>query len=232
MWEIAEYAIDRVIAEETDWACFEATHIVLPRRVRVTVATAPSAAQWILREARILESLHHLGVPRVYDCGFVPDNLPWVAIELVTGTTIGSSLAAGKLAALLRDVGGILAHAHGRGVVHGDVSLDSILTTADEPAVRLVDWQRARSGTQADPADDIYALGLAAYAVMPAKPPRRLASLIADMLADVSSRPTAAMVADHAARIVDEPDDEVEEVALLIDLSRDAGLSGSWEIPG
>ena len=186
MWEVAEYAIDRVIAEEADWACFEATHIVLPRRVRITVATAPSAAHWILREAHVLESLRHLGVPRVYDCGFVPGegdtavSLPWVAIEPVAGKPVGSSLSVSEVATLLREVGGILAYAHARGVIHRDVSLHSIV---NDSSMRLVDWRRARAGTQVEAADDIYALGLAAYAVMPAKPPRRLAALIADMLA-------------------------------------------------
>jgi len=218
MWEIAEYAIERLIVDEPDWASFEASHSILPRRVRITIATAASSSESILREARILESLRHPGVPRVYDCGYQADRLPWVATELVTGPSVDGSLSVCALAELLRDVGAILAHAHARGVIHGDVSLDSIVLG---DGVRLVEWRRARTGTPLEAADDVYALGLAAYAVMPAKPPRRLAALISDMLArDPATRPTASEVAESAARAIDEPaDDDVEEVVL--DLPRE-----------
>ncbi len=220
MWEIAEYAIDRLIVEETDWSSYEGRHVILPRRVCITVATAPSAAAWVVREACVLESLRHSGVPRVYDCGLLSDGLPWVTRELVTGASVGSTVAPRELAELLRDVGAILAHAHARGVIHGDVWLDSIIK-AD--VVRLVGWHRARQGTPTEAAADIYALGLAAYAALPAKPPRRLVALIAEMLAaDTAARPTADALVAQAARIVDEPaDDDVEEVALTVDLSRE-----------
>ena len=220
MWEIAEYAIDRVIADEPDWACFEASHTILPRRVRITVATAASSAESILREAKILESLRHPGVPRVYDCGYFDDNLPWVATELVTGPSVDGSLSIRALAEMLRDVGSILAFAHARGVIHGDISLDSIVLGE---TVRLVEWRRARSGTPLEAADDIYALGLAAYAVMPAKPPHRLATLIAEMLErEPSARPTASEVTELATRVLDEPiDDDVEEVVLELDQPRE-----------
>ncbi|HEY3801606.1 MAG TPA: hypothetical protein VGL61_03330 [Kofleriaceae bacterium] len=238
MWEIAEYAIDRVIADEPDWACFEASHAILPRRVRITIATAASSANSILREAKILESLRHPGVPRVYECGYLDDQLPWVATELVAGPSVDGSLAVRALAELLRDVGAILAFAHARGVIHGDISLDAIVLGE---TVRLVEWRRARAGTPIEATEDVYALGLAAYAVMPAKPPRRLAALIADMLAtDPAARPTASEIAELAARVLEEPaDDDVEEIE-EIDLSRqpplwigtDPGASDSSESRG
>jgi hypothetical protein len=233
MGEIADYAIDRALASEADHACFEAHHMILPRRAHITVATAPSAAQRIIREACVLESLNHPGIPRVFDCGVIADGLPWVARELVGGTRVAASLGPRDVAELLREVAGILAHAHGRGVIHGDVWLDAVVRV--DGALRVLNWRHARTGNAADGAGDVYALGLAAYATLPADPPRRLGVLLAEMLAaDPDARPTAETVAREAARILDDPaDDDVEEVALLVDLSRDAnGASGSWEIQG
>ena len=233
MGEIADYAIDRATASEADQACFEAHHLILPRRAHITVATASSAAQRIIREACVLESLSHPGIPRVYDCGVIADGLPWVARELVVGTRVAASLGPRDVAELLRDVAAILAHAHERGVIHGDVWLDAVVRAGG--ALRVINWRHARSGEVADGAGDVYALGLAAYATLPAEPPRRLGELLAEMLApDPEARPSAAAVAHEAARILDEPsEDDVEEVALLVDLSRDAsGASGSWEIQG
>ena len=232
MGEIADYAIDRALASEADQACFEASHLILPRRAHLTVATSPSAASRIVREACVLESLSHPGIPRVYDCGVVGDGLPWVARQLVTGTRVPGSLSPRDVGELLRDVGAILAHAHARGVIHGDLWLDAIIKS---DVVRLVNWRHARKGDPADGAGDVYALGLAAYAALPAEPPPRLAELLAEMLApDPEARPTAHVVATTAVKILDDPaDDEVEEVALLVDLSRDgSGASGSWEIQG
>ena len=149
MWEIAEYAIDRVIADEPDWACFEASHAILPRRVRITIATAASSANSILREAKILESLRHPGVPRVYECGYLDDQLPWVATELVAGPSVDGSLAVRALAELLRDVGAILAFAHARGVIHGDHLARRDRARRDRTARRVAARSRrhsARSG--------------------------------------------------------------------------------------
>jgi hypothetical protein len=218
MGEIADYAIERALASEHDLAYFEASHLILPRRAHMTVATAKSAAPRILREACMLETLRHPGVPRIYDCGIVADGLPWVARELVVGKRYPTQLKTRELAELLHAVAMILAHAHARGVIHGDVWLDAIVK---DDCVRLLHWHHARRGAPEEGAGDVYALGLAAHAVVAAPPPR-IVHLVTEMLApDPRARPTAAQVAAEAGRILEEPDyDNVEEVALTVDLSR------------
>jgi hypothetical protein len=127
----------------------------------------------------------------------------------------------------LRDVATVLAHAHARGVIHGDVWLDAIVKpeAPHEFPLCLVNWRHARRGAPADGAGDIYALGLVACAALPPDPPDRLAALVDDMLSTApSSRPTAAEVCAEAGRIADTPsedDTEIVEVALLVDLSRE-----------
>jgi hypothetical protein len=148
----------------------------------------------------------------------------------VAGTRFGTPLATRELAALLRDVAAVLAHAHVRGVIHGDVWLDAIVKpeTPREFPLCLVNWRHARRGTPAEGAGDIYALGLVACAALPTDPPEGLATLVDDMLATVpASRPTAAEVSAEAGRIADTPtedDTEIVEVALLVDLSREPPL--------
>jgi hypothetical protein len=219
MGEIADYAIERALASEHDLAYFEASHIILPRRAHMTVATATSAAPRILREACMLETLRHPGVPRIYDCGTVADGLPWVARELVVGKRYPTQLKTRELAELLHAVATILAHAHARGVIHGDVWLDAIVK---DDCVRLLHWHHARRGAPEEGAGDVYALGLAAHAVVSPPPPPRIVHLVTEMLApDPRARPSAAQVAAEAGRILEEPDyDNVEEVALTVDLSR------------
>src|SRR5260221_1880079 len=157
-----------------------------------------------MREACVLEALRHPGIPRVYDCGTIPSggrSWPWVSIELVRGTPLPPTLPAAELAAIVRDVAGILAYAHRRGVIHNAVWLDAIVKDPESGfPICLTSWSNARCGDPAEGAIDVRALGLAAYAAMPLVAPARLARLVDDMLApDDDERPSAADVATIAA---------------------------------
>jgi hypothetical protein len=224
MGQIGDYAIDLEVSAVPGEACYEATHLVLPRRARITIARDKAAAVRVMREACILEALRHPGLPRIYDCGTLA-GCPWVAAELVRGTPLDPTLPAAVLAAVLRDVATILAYAHRRGVIHNAVWLDTIERddTRGFP-ICLTRWSHARCGDPAEGAIDVRALGLAAYAAMPLCPPARLARLVDDMLVpDDADRPSAADVAAQAAGLVDLAVDDldVEEVRLVVDLSRE-----------
>src|SRR3954468_10146796 len=135
---IADYWLhDELPARNTEIA-YRATHRVLPRAARIAIlnpehAGVRHAEIQLMREACVVETLHHAGVPRIYECS-VLDRRPWVASEQITGTSIEDAAARrplpiGEAIAAVRDAAAILGHAHRRGVVHGDITPRSILRT-------------------------------------------------------------------------------------------------------
>ena len=47
----------------------------------------------MMREAQILATLAHPGVPRFHEVGVLDDDRPWIAMELVDGTCLTTRLA-------------------------------------------------------------------------------------------------------------------------------------------
>ena len=82
-WRIGDYVIDRDLDDG-----YMATHVLLPRRVRLdvmhpTFAGLRPVAVRMMREACILEALRHAGVPRVFEVGVIAEaqtSRPWIAI--------------------------------------------------------------------------------------------------------------------------------------------------------
>lgn len=215
-----------MLVEETG-TVYEARHILLPRRVLLKIMHSGSwsraIAMAVLREACLLEALSHPGIPRVYECGVLPDKRPWTAFELIDGTTIGELQRPGPMPvadviAMLRDVGDLLSHAHARGVVHRQLTAHTIVKTAERSLGHaVVNWDSAltldtRANVMLDTRDDVFALGVVAFraltGVMPDVQPTRdafpaapteLARLIDEMLAtEPVARPTSAEVVDRA----------------------------------
>lgn len=243
---IGDYVIDFVWDSDVGDATYDATHVLLPRRARLSVASRPAGAVRLMREACILEALHHPGVPRVFEVGVLaaPSEAPrpWVATEILYGQSLLEiALLVGKLPVrdvlgVMRDIGDTLAYAHKRGVAHGNVRPDEIVRVdgSRERELCLVNWHAARVlDTEDDQqrafADDVFALGLVAdlALVSRASVPADVAALIDDMLApDPTSRPRAHEVAARAKQLleaIDASDDDVvlEEDVVLDELSDD-----------
>jgi len=134
------------------------------------------------REAAITARLRHPSVPRVYDCGEanLPDGTraPYVVLELLTGVCLAGRLSGGALpwreaVALAATVADVLAVAHRRGVVHGDLTPGNIMVTTD--GLKIIDFGLAtRIGVDSPagrPADDVYALGLLLYQMLTGRSP-------------------------------------------------------------
>ncbi len=149
---IGEYRIERLLTRSASCTEYRAEHLVLPRRAVLKVLAPNAAPVLVLREACILEALHHPGVVRVYESGLLPDRRPWFARELVEGITVASSLAPGAIdrtdiIALIRDLGEVLAHAHYRGIVHANLRPDKVMLTGRHRGypVCITDWSDART---------------------------------------------------------------------------------------
>jgi eukaryotic-like serine/threonine-protein kinase len=101
----------------------------------------------MMREAQILATVAHSGIPRFYECGLLDDGRPWIAMELVNGTQLALRMSEGAMRAddvigFISDVAGVLAAAHERGVTHRDLKPDNILLTPTDPLypLRVIDW--------------------------------------------------------------------------------------------
>src|SRR6185295_14261025 len=95
--QIAEYLLEEeVIARSTEVA-YRTKHRILPRCARVAILSPAFvgvrlAEVQLMREACILEALHHTGVPRAFECGLL-DRRPWIATEYIEGISIEQAAA-------------------------------------------------------------------------------------------------------------------------------------------
>ncbi len=154
---VGEYVVEAVLATRGTGHVYEATHRVLPRRVHIKVIPAAQGSTQalsieLLREACIVDALDHPGIPRIYECGALPDRRPWIATELVEGVSLATRCELEELplrdaAAIVRDVADILDHAHARGLVHRNVIPQAIVfpTQRRRFPVCVVDWSGART---------------------------------------------------------------------------------------
>jgi serine/threonine protein kinase len=184
---IGDYVVERELAAKPGLVAWSATHSLLPRRARISTVhpafvEVPAIAMQLTREACLLEALRHPGVPRVFECGHLPDRRPWVASELIEGVSLATILAEdGRLAmpsvlALLAEVAEILHHVHTRGLVHRNLRPDAITRRSEGPSI--IDWGDARGrdeGPIAHVPQDVVAY----------QPPEVVAGEPADSRADV-----------------------------------------------
>jgi eukaryotic-like serine/threonine-protein kinase len=122
-------------------------HVVALKILREDQVRQERAIDRMMREASILATVAHGGIPQFYECGLLPDGRPWIAMELIAGTPLSLRMAEGALAhdvvaELLGNVAGVLAAAHERGVTHRDLKPDNILLTPTDGVypLRLIDW--------------------------------------------------------------------------------------------
>jgi len=227
---IGDYVVERELAYEASAIVYFATHVVLPRQahIKVTHPGSRSAAIQLLREACILEALSHPGVPRVHECGVLPDRRPWSAIELMPGIPFDRFVGDGRgalpdVVVALRDVADILCHAHERGIVHRRLTASAVIRTQRRHCVHAIeDWVDARTlDTAADAAvdarDDIRALGVIAFRALSGRAPEpgvsvathcsaapaELIGAIDQMLAEPVARPSAREVYERALWLCD-----------------------------
>ena len=101
----------------------------------------------MMREAMILASVPHPGIPRFYECGLLDDGRPWIAMELAGGVPLTERMQRGPLDAdfvidIVVSVAEVLAAAHTREITHRDLKPDNIILAPDDARfpIRVIDW--------------------------------------------------------------------------------------------
>ncbi len=201
---VGNYRIELGLSCGERIAEYRAVHLVLPRRAVIKIHHAPveaASAVTMLREACILDALHHPGILRVFESG-IYEGRPWFATELVDGPTIKNLLSPNAIGrvdamALLRDLAEVLEHAYRRGIVHCGIRPERILMTARSRGfpICVTDWSEARAhdarpqqtfpsddawhytspelacGDPIDDRTDVFALGVIAYQMLAGRLP-------------------------------------------------------------
>ncbi|MDO8681185.1 MAG: serine/threonine-protein kinase [Acidobacteriota bacterium] len=108
---------------------------------------SPEARDRSLAEARAIAALNHPNIATIYEIG-ESDGAPILVLEYLPGGTLRSRTGARPLSLpeiveFGLQIAAGLAHAHGHGVVHGDVKTENVMFT-DEGRLKITDFGLAR----------------------------------------------------------------------------------------
>jgi eukaryotic-like serine/threonine-protein kinase len=153
----------------------------------------PEALSKLRREFYCAQALAHPCVIKVYELD-LEQEFPFFTMELVDGESLPKVMQRCHPAplprdyawAVIREVGAGLAHAHDRGVVHGDVKPQNVMVT-NNGEVRILDFGRSGDsataltpayascelleGREPDPRDDVFALACLSYELLAGEHP-------------------------------------------------------------
>lgn len=149
---LAHYRVEAKLGEGGMGAVYRAFDTRLQRQVAIKVLLPelvddPNHAQRLLREARAASALNHPNIVTVYEIGS-EGGLDFIAMEYLEGRSL-ASLIPSKGLGMKRamdyalQIAEGLAHAHGAGVVHGDLKPGNVMVNGGG-RIKLLDFGLAR----------------------------------------------------------------------------------------
>jgi serine/threonine protein kinase len=162
---IGGYHVVRLIGRGGMGVVYEAVEPALERRValkilRPELAATPHARDLFLREARAAAAVRNDHVVTIHAIGEAA-GLPFLTMELLTGTTLECHLQSGPrpLAEVLRigqQVALGLAAVHALGLIHGDVKPENIWIEAGTGRAKLLDFGLVLTARSASTLGHVY----------------------------------------------------------------------------
>src|SRR6478752_8728831 len=102
---------------------------------------------WFYKEARALAALAHPNIVQARDFGQLRDGSPFLAMELVSGVSlhelVHTRLTFPLIWTIVDQILSALAHAHARGIIHGDLKPSNVLVEAIDdqpPQIHVLDF--------------------------------------------------------------------------------------------
>jgi hypothetical protein len=149
------YEVIRVVGEGgmgVVYACRDkAGALCAVKRVVLPEANADESLAWFVAEAQALAALNHENIVKARDFGQLRDGTPYLVMDLVEGVSLqqilGDVVDWTLLWSLIDQVLSALAHAHARGIVHGDLKPANVIVDFDAQErgrARLFDFGLAK----------------------------------------------------------------------------------------
>lgn len=159
---LGRFEVERQLGRGTFAAVYLARDILLDQRraLKIPHDQTPAGREALLGESRLLASLDHPHIVRLLECDEEQGQL-FVVMEWVDGQPLSARIEAetrlhpALAIRIATQVVSALVHAHGREVLHGDLSSDNILLRKDD--AKLSDFGMARTMQLAE--HDVVQLG-------------------------------------------------------------------------
>jgi serine/threonine protein kinase len=152
---IDHYLIEDRLPSRGTGIAYAARHRVLQHKVVLRVLTAMHPRRpWLSLDVAELDLP---GMPHVHMTGVLPDGRPWIALERIEGTSLGSELARRvmtevQVLRLIGDLADLLDHTHRLGFAHTDLRPNVIvLRDAARSRACVADWSTARHAEDTSP---------------------------------------------------------------------------------
>src|SRR5688500_1052208 len=152
------YRLEQPIGTGGMATIWEATHLALNRSIALKFIAVPGSSPAkirarFLREARVAAAVRHRNVVDILDFGTTDDGHPFMAMELLVGTTLADRmdeddpLSVAEAVRILAQILSGLAAVHDAGIVHRDLKPENIFLARDADGMvpKLLDFGVSRA---------------------------------------------------------------------------------------
>ncbi|MBX3125987.1 MAG: protein kinase [Polyangiaceae bacterium] len=147
------YEVEAVIGEGGMGIVYRCRDLATDQQVALKRVIPPESklaaeyVMWFYKEARALAALDHPCIVRARDFGQLADGTPYLAMDLADGISLHDLSQVPNQFELIWSVVdqilGALAHAHARGIIHGDLKPSNVLVEevpGEPPKVHILDF--------------------------------------------------------------------------------------------
>jgi serine/threonine-protein kinase len=161
--QLGNYRILSLLGQGGMGAVYLAEHEVLGRRAAIKIllphlSINPELVARFFVEARATARLRHPSFVEVFDSGTLPDGSAYLAMEHLTGETLGECLdrrrrlPVREALTIARAIAEAVSHAHRAGILHRDLKPDNVFLVSDaerssdgaEPRLKILDFGIAK----------------------------------------------------------------------------------------